>query len=153
MPCKNSLSWEGLIVPRNEDPLQPGNHYVATDGSAPRSHPSCGCWVTESSCVRLNNEPCMTRTVSLATGTRALRQKYQECVVSSVNVEMHGWLSMQAAHVIFPLRIRATGMSIISDDGLQQESTTTIINFFHDEILLRADISMSCSIIYCSISL
>lgn len=30
-----TLTREGLIVPRNEDPLQPGNYYVVSDGQLP----------------------------------------------------------------------------------------------------------------------
>lgn len=46
-----NLTWEGLIVPKIEDPLKPGNHYFVSDGQfSPTSSSSSGCEVIVRTC-------------------------------------------------------------------------------------------------------
>lgn len=95
-----------LVTPRNENPLEPGNYYVVSDGKflLHLIHRQAVAKFTDRSIgpVVLNNEPCLTRTISLASSTRnisfrnAVRERDQECTISRVNNEMYGWIGIQA---------------------------------------------------------
>ncbi|KAL9126344.1 MAG: hypothetical protein Q9217_004590 [Psora testacea] len=83
---------QGITIEANSDPLQPGSYYVAGSFS-------------------VNNEPWLTRTLSLSTGTRvpefcdAVRARDGRCVVSgqvAENAYKGFWWGFEASH-IFPL--------------------------------------------------
>lgn len=61
-----NLTREWLIVPRNEDPLQPGNYYVVSDGQFCSTISAAKLLKGP---VILNNEPCLNRTISVASET------------------------------------------------------------------------------------
>ncbi|KAF2183424.1 hypothetical protein K469DRAFT_710935 [Zopfia rhizophila CBS 207.26] len=82
-------------VDKDDSPLQPGKYYIVAAGS-----------------FDVNDEPCLVRTISRASGTRlakfceAVRSRDRRCVISGVNVITLGgidiWDGLEAAH-IFPL--------------------------------------------------
>ncbi|KAI5850364.1 hypothetical protein DFP73DRAFT_539107 [Morchella snyderi] len=84
----------GTTVQRDNNPLQPGNYYILTDGS-----------------ITVNNEPWLVRTTSVASGTRntafrdAVRERDRRCVITgkvALDAEYGFWTGFDAAH-IFPL--------------------------------------------------
>ncbi|KAH8154385.1 uncharacterized protein LAJ45_00912 [Morchella importuna] len=117
---------------RDDNPLQPGNYYVVTDGS-----------------ISINDETCLTRTISLGTGPRtadfrkAVRERDGRCVITgkeALNAHRGMWGGFQAAH-IFPLAYlhhwNANNFgSLISIESTDGES----INSVQNGMLLRADI-------------
>ncbi|KAH8147456.1 uncharacterized protein LAJ45_08613 [Morchella importuna] len=119
----------GSQVDRDDHPLQPGNYYVVTDGS-----------------ISINNEICLTRTISLGTGTlvasfrNAVRDRDRRCVITgeeAVNADLGEWGGFEAAH-IFPLAYEHDWkydrwITIDSTDGRS-------INSVQNGILLRSDI-------------
>ncbi|KIW78778.1 hypothetical protein Z517_08617 [Fonsecaea pedrosoi CBS 271.37] len=82
-------------IEKDDYPLQPGNYYIVTTSS-----------------FRLNDEPWLVRTISLATGSRvaafaeAVRLRDRQCIISGRSVpflnDIYYWRSFEAAH-IFPL--------------------------------------------------
>ncbi|KAH8154384.1 uncharacterized protein LAJ45_00911 [Morchella importuna] len=117
---------------RDDNPLQPGNYYVVTDGS-----------------ISINDETCLTRTISLGTGTRvasfrnAVRDRDRRCVITgedAVNADLGSWRGFEAAH-IFPLAYlhhwNANNLgSLISIESTDGE----FINSVQNGMLLRSDI-------------
>ncbi|KAI5843786.1 HNH endonuclease-domain-containing protein [Morchella snyderi] len=82
----------GTTVQRDNHPLQPGNYYILTDGS-----------------ITVNNEPCLVRTTSVASGSRnaafrdAVRERDRRCVITGRRLlSLRSWRGFEAAHV-FPL--------------------------------------------------
>lgn len=94
--------------------------------------------------IVLNNEPCLTRTLSITSGTRnlnfrqAVRQRDQECVVSRLNNERYGWIGFEAAHV-FPLAYRGYWDEHNFGRWITTGTDDTI-NSVQNGILLRSDI-------------
>lgn len=67
-----NLTREGLIVPKIEDPLKPGNHYFVSDGQFPpplHLHRQAVAKLL-SGLALLYNKPRLTRTILVASGTR-----------------------------------------------------------------------------------
>jgi hypothetical protein len=87
-------SDDGNTLPRDTQPLLPGNYFIVANGS-----------------VEVNNEVVVPRTISLSTGTRVqefkdlVRKRDRGCVVTkkaNVLAEYDLWTGFEAAH-IFPL--------------------------------------------------
>ncbi|KAH8147455.1 uncharacterized protein LAJ45_08612 [Morchella importuna] len=122
----------GSQVDRDDHPLQPGNYYVVTDGS-----------------ISINNEICLTRTISLGTGTRvasfrnAVRDRDRRCIITgkeAVNADLGSWRGFEAAH-IFPLAYEHNWIMDEYDRWITIESTDGgSINSVQNGMLLRADI-------------
>ncbi|KAI9879850.1 MAG: hypothetical protein M1830_006873 [Pleopsidium flavum] len=81
-------------IPRDSNPLQPGNYYIVTTDS-----------------FSINDEPWLARMFSHSTGTRtiafcdAVRSRDRRCIITgeeAVNAEFGSWTGFEAAH-IFPL--------------------------------------------------
>ncbi|KIW86275.1 hypothetical protein Z517_01670 [Fonsecaea pedrosoi CBS 271.37] len=82
-------------IEKDDYPLQPGNYYIITTHS-----------------FRLNDEPWLVRTISLATGSRvatfteAVRSRDRQCIISGRSIPTFNgidfWGGFKAAH-IFPL--------------------------------------------------
>lgn len=84
----------GETIPRDSQPLLPGNYYIIADGT-----------------VNVSDEVFYTRTMSMTTGTRIrgfkdqVRQRDRRCVVTKLQnpaAEFGVWAGFEATH-IFPL--------------------------------------------------
>ena len=107
-----SIEHEGsAALARNEEPLSPGNYYVvgASINLIPILMKTIDLWFIESFTV--NDEVCLTRTISLSTGIRLqsfrdeVRQRDRRCVITgkkALSAYRNRWKGFQAAH-IFPL--------------------------------------------------
>ena len=94
---------------RNEEPLTGGKYYIVG-----RLRPLILMWAIDSYSIgsfTVNNEPCLTRTISLSTGTRLkpfrdeVRKRDGRCVITgkiAPGAHHDYWKGFQAAH-IFPL--------------------------------------------------
>jgi len=132
---------------RNEEPLAPGKYYVVGKPLDLILGGAVGLWSTGSFTV--NNEPCLTRTISLSTGSRLqsfrdeIRKRDGRCVITgkiALGAYRNHWKGFEAAH-IFPLAYEghwvqhnfARWITIPAANG-------ETINSKQNGLLLRADI-------------
>ncbi|MCJ1254710.1 hypothetical protein MMC24_002526 [Lignoscripta atroalba] len=121
---------DGVTIDRNDHPLQPGKYYVTGSFS-------------------INNEPLLTRALSLSTGTRhesfrsAVRARDGRCVITgqvALSAHLNGWVGFKAAHV-FPLAYEGYWDDQNYNRWITRPPATGMpINSVQNGLLLRADI-------------
>ncbi|MCJ1256007.1 hypothetical protein MMC24_003826 [Lignoscripta atroalba] len=120
----------GVVIERNNDPLQPGNYYVSSTGTFSVN----------------NNEPPLTRTISRDDGTRhesfrnAVRARDDRCPVTGQEVLDDDWSGFQATQ-IFPLAYENHWNEQSYNRWISSvpPSTGGSINSVQNGLLLRSD--------------
>lgn len=135
----------GAEVQRNDEPLQPGNYYVAGKFQLHLVKPV----LNDTGSFLVNNELWLTRTISMNTGTRqqafcdAVRLRDGRCVVSgekALGAYKDNWTSFEAAH-IFPLAYEGHWAKYNFSRWITLPPTTgSAINSVQNGMLLRTDI-------------
>ena len=137
---------DGVTIDRNDHPLQPGKYYVTGEFTLFYSTTSTERYIGSFS---INNEPLLTRALSLSTGTRhesfrsAVRARDGRCVITgqvALSAHLNGWVGFKAAHV-FPLAYEGYWDDQNYNRWITRPPATGMpINSVQNGLLLRADI-------------